>query len=51
MSNFYKDNPDIEKTIDALDLSEVAELCEEGFRFAKEYDFAPASAEDAIDNY
>lgn len=51
MSNFYKDCPDIEKTLDALDLGEVAELCEEGFRFAKEYDFAPTSREDALDNY
>ena len=51
MSNFYKDNPDIEKTLDALDLTEVAGLCEEGFRFAKEYDFAPVDAADAIDNY
>ena len=51
MSNFYKDNPDIEKTIDALDLREVATLLEEDFKFAKEYDFAPKSAEDAIDNY
>ncbi|MBQ5531777.1 MAG: acyl-CoA dehydrogenase family protein [Kiritimatiellae bacterium] len=51
MSNFYKDNPDIEKTLDAIDLSEVAELCEEGFRFAKEYQFAPVDAADAIDNY
>lgn len=51
MSNFYKDNPDIEKTIDALDLSEVATLLEQDFKFAKEYDFAPTSAEDAIDNY
>ena len=51
MSNFYKDNPDIAKTIDALDLSEVATLLEEDFKFAKEYDFAPTSAEDAIDNY
>ena len=51
MSNFYKDCPDIEKTLDALDLREVAELCEEGFRFAKEYDYAPVNAEDAIDNY
>ena len=51
MSNFYKDCPDIEKTLDALDLREVAELCEEGFRFAKEYDYAPSDAEDAIDNY
>ena len=51
MSNFYRDNPDIEKTLDAVDLGEVAELCEEGFRFADEYDFAPKDAADAIDNY
>lgn len=51
MSNFYTDNADIEKTLDAVDLSEVAKLCEEGFRFAKEYDFAPKSSEEAIDNY
>ncbi|MBO6168114.1 MAG: acyl-CoA dehydrogenase family protein [Kiritimatiellae bacterium] len=51
MSNFYSDNPDIEKTIDALDLGEVAELCEEGFRFAKDNDFAPENREDALDNY
>ena len=35
MSNFYTDNPDIEKTIDALDLTEVAELLEED-RWLKE---------------
>lgn len=51
MSNFYTDNPDIEKTIDALDLSEVATLLEQDFAFAKAYDFAPTSAADAIDNY
>ena len=51
MSNFYKDNADIAATIDALDLSEVAELFEEGFRFTKDYDFAPVNAADAIDNY
>ena len=51
MSNFYTDNADIEKTLDAVDLSEVAELCEEGFRFANEYDFAPKTREEAIDNY
>ena len=51
MSNFYKDNPDIAKTIDALDLTEVAELLEDGFKYAKEFDFAPENAEDAIDNY
>ena len=51
MANFYKDNKDIENVIDALDLSEVATLLEEDFRFAKEYDFAPKDAVDAIDNY
>lgn len=51
MSNFYRDNPDIEKTIDAIGLEEVAELKEEGFRFAREFDYAPADAADAIDNY
>ena len=51
MSNFDSDNADIAKTIDALDLTEVATLLEEDFKFAKEYDFAPTSAEDAIDNY
>ncbi|MGN0855679.1 MAG: acyl-CoA dehydrogenase family protein [Kiritimatiellia bacterium] len=51
MSNFYSDNPDIAKTLDALDLTEVATLLEQDFRFAREYDYAPTSAEDAIDNY
>lgn len=51
MANFYQDNPDIEEIIDALDLSEVAALLENDFAFAKEYDFAPENAADAIDNY
>ncbi|MBP5791739.1 MAG: acyl-CoA dehydrogenase family protein [Kiritimatiellae bacterium] len=51
MSNFYKDCPDIEKTIDMLDLREVATLLEEDFKFAKEYDYAPENADDAVDNY
>ena len=51
MGNFYRDNKDIENVIDALDLTEIAELREEGFRFAKEYAFAPKDAVDAIDNY
>ena len=36
MANFYKDNKDIENVIDALDLSEVATLLEEDFRFAQD---------------
>lgn len=51
MGNFYTDNQDIERVLDALDLSEVAKLLEEDFKFAKEYDFAPKDAADAIDNY
>ena len=35
MANFYQDNPDIQNVLDALDLSEVATLQEEDFRFAK----------------
>ena len=49
--NFYKDNPDIADALDLFDLAEVAELREEGFRFAKEFDFAPKDAAEAIDNY
>ena len=51
MSNFYRDNKDIEKTIDALGLEEVATLLEEDFKYSKEYDFAPKDAADALDNY
>ena len=51
MANFYKDNPDIQNVIDALDLTEVATLFEEGFKFAKDYDFAPKDAAEAIENY
>ena len=51
MGNFYEDNKDIAATIDALNLTEVASLLEENFRFADEYDFAPKDAASAIDNY
>jgi alkylation response protein AidB-like acyl-CoA dehydrogenase len=51
MGNFYKDNKDIENVIDFLDLSEVAALLEEDFKYAEEYDFAAKDAEEAIDNY
>ena len=49
--NFYRDNPDIADALDLFDLGEVAELREEGFRFAKEFDFAPKDAAEAIENY
>ena len=49
--NFYEDNKDIASVIDALDLTEVATLLEENFKFAGEFDFAPKDAASAIDNY
>lgn len=49
MSNFFRDNPDIKQTIEGLDLSEVAELLEDGF--TSECETAPSDAKDAIDNY
>ena len=51
MANFYKDNPDIQNVIDVLDLTEVAALLEDDFKFAKDYPFAPKDAADALDNY
>ena len=30
---------------------ELAEICEEGFKFAGEFDYAPANADEAIQNY
>ena len=51
MANFYRDNPDIPNVIDALDLTEVATLFEEDFKFAKDYDFAPKDAAEALENY
>ncbi len=51
MANFYRDNPDIQNVIDALDLTEIAALFEEDFKFAKEYDFAPKDAAEALENY
>ncbi len=51
MANFYKDNDDIQFLIRHLDLAELARYQEEGFRFARECDYAPADASEAIQNY
>ena len=51
MGNFYKDNEDIQFLFRHLDLGKVADLTEEGFRFAKDFDGAPEDAVDAIQNY
>ncbi|MDD5327354.1 MAG: acyl-CoA dehydrogenase family protein [Phycisphaerae bacterium] len=51
MANFYRDNEDIQFLFKHLDLSKLAELQEEGFNFAKDFDYAPADADEAIQNY
>ena len=51
MANFYKDNEDIQFILKHMDLGEIAEHLEEGYKFAQEFDHAPANAEEAIENY
>jgi alkylation response protein AidB-like acyl-CoA dehydrogenase len=51
MANFYKDNDDIQFLFRHLDLGASAEVCEDGFKFAGEFDYAPADADEAIQNY
>ena len=51
MANFYTDNEDIKFLFTHFDMARLAAVCEEDFKFAKEFDFAPADAKDAVDNY
>ena len=51
MANFYRDNNDIQFLFRHIDAGKLAEVCEEGFRFAGEFDYAPVNAEEAIRNY
>jgi len=51
MTNFYKDNDDIMFLFKHLDLGKLANLQEEGFRFASEFEHAPANEAEAVQNY
>ncbi len=51
MANFYKDNEDIQFLLQHIDLGELAELAEQGFKFAGEFDNAPVDGEEAAVNY
>jgi len=51
MGNFYKDNEDIQFLFRHIDVGKLAQVCEEGFRFASEFDYAPANADETIQNY
>ena len=51
MANFYKDNDDIRFLFRHIDLSKLAQLAEEDFKFAGQFDHAPSDGEEAIQNY
>lgn len=51
MANFFKDNDDIRFLFRHMDLDKVADLQEEGFRYANEFDCAPQDASEARQNY
>jgi alkylation response protein AidB-like acyl-CoA dehydrogenase len=51
MANFFTDNDDIRFLLRHIDLGAIAELQEEGFKFAEDYDYAPADAKEAVANY
>jgi hypothetical protein len=51
MANFYRDNNDIQFLFRHIDLGKLAEICEEGFKFASEFETAPENANEAVLNY
>ena len=51
MTNFYTDNEDIQFLFRNLDCQLLTDMIEEGYRFAKEFDYAPADLDEARENY
>ena len=51
MSNFFLDSPDLQNTLEHLDLSRVIALKEDDFAGADDFAWAPRDAADALDNY
>ncbi|MHC5083701.1 MAG: acyl-CoA dehydrogenase family protein, partial [Planctomycetota bacterium] len=51
MGNFYTDNDDIKFLFKHMNLEKVAEMQEQGFKFANDFDYAPADATEAVENY
>lgn len=51
MANFFTDNDDILFRFRTIDLGQLAEIREAGFKFAAECDYAPADAAEAVENY
>ena len=51
MANFYTDNDDIQFLFRHIDSRKLAALCEEDFKFATQFEHAPADADEAVQNY
>ncbi len=51
MGNYFKDTPDIRFNLERVGLKTLADLMENDYSDASEYDFAPENAEEAIENY
>jgi alkylation response protein AidB-like acyl-CoA dehydrogenase len=51
VANFYRDNSDIQFLLRHIDAGKLAAICEENFRFAGDFDYAPANADEAVQNY
>jgi len=51
MGNFYTDNDDIRFLLGHINTGEIADIVEENFKFADEFDYAPANADEARRNY
>lgn len=51
MANFYKDNDDIRFLLKHIEVGKLTEMAEEDFKFAEEFDHAPANADEAMQNY
>jgi hypothetical protein len=51
MANFYTDNDDIQFLFQHMDVSRLAGIMEEDFKFHEEFFFAPENTADAVDNY
>ncbi len=51
MGNFYRDNDDIQFLFGHTDIARLSALMERDFKFAAEFDCAPADADEAMQNY
>jgi len=49
--NFFDDNLDLQYHLDSMDLEEIVEVLEDGYRYHADYPGAPRNYADARDNY